>query len=35
MKKLYNGKINYKIIRTKNGIKVVKLDHPTEKGGAE
>lgn len=35
MKKLCDSKINYKITRTKNGIKIVKLDRPTEKGGEE
>lgn len=35
MKKIYIGESQYKLIRTTNGIKVVKLVHPTEKGGAE
>lgn len=33
MKEIYIGESKYKLIRTKNGLRIIKLDRQTEKGG--
>ena len=35
MKRKHIGESHYRLIRTKNGLRIEKIDHPTEKGGAE
>lgn len=36
MRKIYIGESHYKIIRTAEGLRIIKLaDHPNEKGGSD
>lgn len=35
MKDIYIGESKFKFIRTKNGLRIIKLDRTTEKGGEE
>lgn len=35
MKRKHIGESHYRLIRTKNGLRIEKIYHSTEKGGAE